>query len=171
MGGEAMTVLVLSILGALAAYAMYLAAVSSRRSTDPMQHLDAGQRLPGWAYAFASTGIVLAVFEPFDHLRLLAAYGYQYNETVLGLIIVALAAALFQKRLWLASRITAARTMGELLGAYYGSPALRLYLLAVLFLFSVPGPAYFLGQAGGLPPPASPGATSRPLALSALARL
>jgi len=164
-----MTTLLLALLGLLAAYAFYLAAVCSRRSRAPEDHLDAGQRLPGWAYAFAATGVTLAVFEPFDHFRLLAAYGYQYNETVLGLILVALCAALFQKRIWLASRITASRTMGDLLGAYYASPAIRLYLLAVLFLFSVPLAAYFLGQAGDLLEAASHGGIARLLGIGGIA--
>ena len=99
----------LALLGLLATYALYLAALCSRRSRTPEDHLDAGQRLPGWAYAFAATGVTLAVFEPFDHFRLLAAYGYQYNETVLGLILVALCSAVFQKRIWLASKVTVPR--------------------------------------------------------------
>src|SRR5262245_48014475 len=101
-----MTTLLLAMLGLLAAYPIYLAALCGGRARRPEAHLDAGQLLPGCAYAFAATGVTLAVFVPFDHFRLLAAYGYQYNETVLGLILVALCAALFQKRIWLAARIT-----------------------------------------------------------------
>jgi solute:Na+ symporter, SSS family len=164
-----MTPLLLAILGLLGAYAIYLAALCSRRSPAPEHHLDAGRRLPGWAYAFAATGATLAVFEPFDHFRLLAAYGYQYNETVLGLILVALCATLFQKRIWLAARITARRTLGDLLGAYYASPAIRLYLLAVLFLFSVPLAGHFLGQAGDLLETASHGEIPRLLGIGGLA--
>jgi solute:Na+ symporter, SSS family len=164
-----MTTLVLAMLGLLVAYAVHLAVLCSRKGSSPEDHLDAGRRLPGWAYAFAATGVTLSAFEPFDHFRLLAAYGYQYNETVLGLILVALCATVFQKRIWLASRIVGRRTLGDLLGAYYGSPAIRLYLLFLLFLFSVPFAGHFLGQAGDLLQTASRGAIPRLLAVGGLA--
>ena len=63
---------------------------------------------------------------------------------------MALAAALFQNCLWLAGRITGSRSLGELFGAHFQSPSIRIYVLFVLFLFAVPLAATLLGSAGEL---------------------
>src|SRR5262249_11326249 len=108
---------------------------------------------------------------PYDYLRLLSAYGFQANQLALSLILVALATALFlfQKRLWLAARITGSRSVGDVFGAHFQSTSIRIYLLLVLFLFAVPFAATLLGSAGELLVQASGGAISRAAAIAGLA--
>ncbi len=112
---------------------------------------------------------MLASVGPYDYLHLLSAYGFQANQLALSLILVALAAALFQKRLWLAARITGSRALGDVFGAHFQSASIRIYLLLVLFLFAVPFAAALLGSAGELLAQASGGAISRASAITGLA--
>ena len=145
-----MTALLPTALAFLIAYAIYIAALCRHAAGRPEDFLDAAQSLPSWAYIFAGGGIVVAALGLQDHLLLTARYGLQYSHVAIGLIVVALASVLIQKRLWLAARITGSRTAGNLMGDYYDSIAIRLYLLGILFLFSVPVVAYLLAETGSL---------------------
>jgi Na+/proline symporter len=145
-----MTTLLTAAAGVLLAQAIYFATLCARASRNPEAHLDGDLSLPGWCYIFGGGGVVLAGVGLHDHLVLVSTYGLQYSHVAIGLILVAIAGSLFHKRIWLASRITRLRTLGELLGSYYRSPTIRIYLLAVLFLFSIPFASYALLEAGNL---------------------
>jgi Na+/proline symporter len=157
------------MLAVFAAFTLYIAAQSAKSGDSPAAFVDAGQNLPGWTYIFAGSGALLASVGPYDYLRLLSVYGFQANQLALSLILVALVMALFQKRLWLAARMTGSRSLGEVLGAHYQSTSIRIYVLVVLLLFAVPFAATLLGSAGELLAQASGGALSRAAAISALA--
>jgi solute:Na+ symporter, SSS family len=154
-----------------AAFALYIAAQSAKNEIGPAAYIDAGQSLPSWTCIFAGSGVLLASIGPYDYLRLLSTYGFQANQLGLSLVLVALTAALFQTRIWLAARITGSRSLGELFGAHFRSPSIRIFVLLVLFLFAVPFAATLLGSAGELLAQASGGAISRPLAAAELAAL
>jgi Na+/proline symporter len=145
-----MTPLLVSTLGIIAVFGLYLATISGRQAQQPCDFVDGGQALPPWVVIFAGAGIALASLGLADHLVLLSTFGLQYNQIAVGLIVVALCAALTQKRIWLAARLTNLRTLGDLLGDYFGSTALRIFMLVVLFLFSIPFAAMCLAQAGAL---------------------
>ncbi len=144
-----------------AAYALYLAAQVSRHVTNGSDHLDAGSSLTDWAYIFAAAGVLIAGLGPFDHLRLVASYGFQANMLFLSLVCMGLAGALFQKRLWLASRILDAKSPGDVFARYFESPSIRIFMLGAAFLFAVPLASYLLGEAADLLASASSGAISR----------
>ena len=164
-----MTSLLAVMLAVFAAFTLYIAAQSAKSGDSPAAFVDAGQNLPGWTYIFAGSGALLASVGPYDYLRLLSVYGFQANQLALSLILVALVMALFQKRLWLAARMTGSRSLGEVLGAHYQSTSIRIYVLVVLLLFAVPFAATLLGSAGELLAQASGSALSRAAAISALA--
>ena len=164
-----MTSLLAVMLAVFAAFTLYIAAQSAKSGDSPAAFVDAGQNLPGWTYIFTGSGALLASVGPYDYLRLLSVYGFQANQLALSLILVALVMALFQKRLWLAARMTGSRSLGEVLGAHYQSTSIRIYVLVVLLLFAVPFAATLLGSAGELLAQASGGALSRAAAISALA--
>jgi solute:Na+ symporter, SSS family len=145
-----MTELLVVAISVLFAYALYIAAQCTRTDPFPENYLHSGASLPTWTYVFAASGIIVAGFGLPDHLRLLSYYGFQRNQLVLGLIVVALAGALFQRRLTIAAQIIDAKTIGALFGAYYQSTSIRLYLLLVAFLFAVPFCAASLLEAGTL---------------------
>lgn len=164
-----MTNLLITVSGVFFAYAIYIASRCARIDARPEDFLDAGLGIPPWAYIFAGSGVVVAGLNLHDHLLLFSRYGLQYGHVAVGLVLVGLAGALVQKRLWLAARILSLRTVGELMGAHYGSVALRICLLAILFLFSVPFAAYCLSEIGSLVAAATGGAVSSSLAIWATA--
>jgi solute:Na+ symporter, SSS family len=159
------------LLALFGAFALYIAAQSAKSENSPAAYVDAGQNLPSWAYIFAGSGALLASVGPYDYLRLLSVYGFQANQLVLSLTLVALVTALFQKRLWLAARITGSRSLGEVFGAHYQSTSIRIYLLVVVFLFAVPFAATLIGCAGELLARASEGAISRVAASAVIAAI
>lgn len=156
-----MTPLLLVILGLFFAYGLYICALAARRATRPEDFLHAAGALPGWAVVFVLPGVALAAFPLHDHLLLTARYGLQAGQVVLGLVLVALCAALVQKRLWLAARLTRIPSPVELLGTYYHSISLRVFLFAVLLLFAVPFAAECLGLGGTVIQQATGGMVSR----------
>lgn len=143
-----MTSLLVILIGVVFAYAIYIATMSARWTSRPEHYLDGGKAVPAWGHIFAGAGLALAGLSLYDHLLLVSAYGLQASHLAVGLVLVAIAAALFQKRLWVAARLTGLRTLGDLLGAYYGSVTLRIFLLVILFLFAVPVSALALAQIG-----------------------
>jgi solute:Na+ symporter, SSS family len=159
------------LLALFGAFALYIAAQSAKSENSPAAYVDADQNLPSWAYIFAGSGALLASVGPYDYLRLLSVYGFQANQLVLSLTLVALVTALFQKRLWLAARITGSRSLGEVFGAHYQSTSIRIYLLVVVFLFAMPFAATLLGCAGELLARASEGAISRVAATAVIAAI
>jgi solute:Na+ symporter, SSS family len=149
------------ILILLAAYALYLAAQVARHTANASDHLDAGASLGNWVYIFVAAGVLAAGLGPFDHLRLVARYGFQADMLFLSLVCMGLAGALFQKRLWLASRILQATSPGDVFARYYQSPSIRIFMLGTTFLFAVPLASHFLSQAADLLVAASSGAIGR----------
>ena len=160
-----MTTLLVVVLGLFYAYAIYIASLSARRAPRPCDFLDGGGMLPAWSTIFAATGVVLAGLGLYDHFLLTALYGLQYSHVALGLVLVALCAAVVQKRLWLAARLSRVASPVELLGAYYGSITIRLFALVVLFLFAVPFAACSLSLIGDLVAAATGGAVPRAAAI------
>lgn len=164
-----MTTLFLSALGTLAAYAVYIATASARRARKPGDFLDGGLAIPGWATIFAGTGVVIASLGLEDHLLLTATYGLQYSHVALGLILAAIAAALIHGRLAIVARLTGLHTAGALLGSYYSSTAIRLYVLLVVLLLSLPFAATQLAETGALMESATGGAVPAPVVIWACA--
>ncbi|GAB5469360.1 MAG: hypothetical protein Kilf2KO_23900 [Rhodospirillales bacterium] len=156
-----MTSLLLSVLGFFLAYAIYVATLTARQANCAEDYLDGGRDLPGWCFVFAGTGLLLSAIGLYDHYLLLALFGLQYNHIALGIVLAAMAGAIVQKRLWLAARITGLKTLGDLLGAYYGSTALRVLLLILLLLFALPFAAQSLGRLGLVVETASQGQLPR----------
>jgi Na+/proline symporter len=156
-----MTPLLVVLLGLFFAYALYIAALAASASARPQDFLHAGGALPGWVMIFVLPGVVLGALPLCDHLLLTARYGLPVGQTGLGLVLVALCAAVVQKRLWLAARLTGILSPVELLGAYYQSVALRLFLFAVVLLFALPFAAQSLGLAGTVIAEATGGGVSR----------
>lgn len=164
-----MTTLLLTVLGFFAAYAIYIATRVARQSRRAEDYLDGGGDVPGWAFLFAATGVVVAGLGLYDHYLLLARFGLQYSHVALGVVLAALAGVLVQKRLWLAARITGLRTLGELLGTYYGSTGLRTLVFLLLVLFTIPFVVMSLSRLGGLIEIATMAAVPRTVAIWGMA--
>jgi SSS family solute:Na+ symporter len=162
-----MTTLLMVVLGALAAYAIHIATACAR--ARPLDEADGGGTLPAWTFIFAGAGVVLGGIGLDNHLLLTARFGLQYNHVAVGLVLVALTGALVHTRTWLAVRITGIASPADLLGTYYGSPTIRIFVLVLVALFAVPFSATALAQTGILVEAATDGALPRPLVIFATA--
>lgn len=156
--------LIMSLL-VLAAFAIYIAAQTSRHARLASDHINGGGNLSGWTHVFAASGAFIAALGPYDHLRLVAVFGYQANSLFLSLVCLGLVGALFQKRLWLASRIFNETSPGDVFSRYYQSPSIQIYMLSVALLFALPFSAYLLSQAADLLAAASSGHIDRTAAV------
>ena len=156
-----MTTLLLTALGISFVYAVYIAAASASALQRPSDFLDGGMLIPAWGYILGGAGVVVAALGLEDHLLLIATYGLQYNHVALGLILAALTGTLVHKQLWLTARLTGMRTAGQLLGTYYASTTIRLYVLLVVGLFALPFAASLLAETGALLEQATGGALPR----------
>ncbi len=153
-----MTPLVIAALGLLAAYALYISALTARAGAP---FLDGGADIPGWAAMFTTAGIMVAGAGLADHLALVSRFGLQASHTALGLVLGAMAGLLVHKRLWIAARIAGLATPGEALGRYYGSVTLRIVMLTLTVLFALPWSAHLLSGTAQLVETATHGAIPR----------
>ena len=156
-----MTTILVTIIGLLAVYAVYIAAMLARIERPPQAFLDGGNNIPGWAFAFCAAGVVLVGSGLANHLALVSRFGLQANHIGVGMIIAALTAVLVQKRFWLAARIAGLRSPGMALGCYYQSTALRIVAMGLTALFALPYAAHLLGGVGDVVEAATGGGVPR----------
>lgn len=161
-----MTVLVIAALGLLAAYALYIAALTARAGV-PL--VDGGGDIPGWAAMFTGAGVMVAGVGLADHLALVSRFGLQAVHPAMGLVLGAMAGLLVQKRLWVAARIAGMASPGEALGRYYGSITLRIVMLTLAVLFALPWAAHILSGAAQVITAATGGVIGRAPAVWGLA--
>ncbi|MFN7599571.1 MAG: hypothetical protein ACK5PT_23115, partial [Cereibacter sp.] len=161
-----MTFLIVAALGLLAAYALYIAALTARAGT-PL--LDGGADIPGWAAMFTAAGVMVAGPGLADHLNLVSRFGLQAVHPAMGLVPGAMAGFVVHKRLWVAARIAGMTSPGEALGRYYGSVTLRVVVLTLAILFALPFSAHLLSGTGQIVATATDGAVPRAVAVWVLA--
>jgi len=160
------TFLIVAALGLLAAYALYIAALTARAGT-PL--LDGGADIPGWAAMFTAAGVMVAGPGLADHLNLVSRFGLQAVHPAMGLVPGAMAGLVVHKRLWVAARIAGMTSPGEALGRYYGSVTLRVVVLTLAILFALPFSAHLLSGTGQIVATATDGAVPRAVAVWVLA--
>ena len=111
-----MTFLLVIIFGLMFVYALYIAAQTARRGSEPGDFLNAGMALPSWSVMFLLPAIGVAALGLERQLLLVTRYGLQASHVAIGLVTVAVAGVLIWNRLWVATRLASLRTPGEALG-------------------------------------------------------
>jgi solute:Na+ symporter, SSS family len=164
-----MTALLFAALALMFAFAIYVGVLSGRRTGAADEFINGGRALPPWVFIFAGSGIFLGSLGLHDHFLLTAHYGLQYSHVALGLTFAALCGAVVYKRLWVAARMSGLDSPIAIVGAYYGSVALRVVLLGLTMIFAVPFAALSLALAGDLIAGASGGVLTRDYAIFVLA--
>jgi Na+/proline symporter len=164
-----MTNLLLAAGALFFAFAIYIGVLCGRRASKPEEFLDGGGDLPPWALIFAATGVLLGSLGLHDHFLLTALYGLQYSHVALGLTLAALCGAVVNKRLSLAARLVSLESPIGIMGAYYGSVAIRVVLLALTLIFAAPFAALSLSLAGDIIATATGDAVPRGQAVFVLA--
>jgi SSS family solute:Na+ symporter len=122
----------------LAAYAIYWGLVLGRRDQGPDDWFLAGRGTSAWQYVLAGTAMSVTGWLALGHPSMVFQFGLPFSQTALAAICIPLAGILFLKRIWLLARRHGARTPAQLLGDYYQSELLRLFVLLVALTFAVP---------------------------------
>ena len=122
-------------------------AISARTAAD---YFIAGRRLPAWAFILAGTATSLSGLIFLGHPGLTYTDGLPYAYASLYAITMPFTGVLFLKRQWLLGQRFGFVTPGEMLAYYFESNSLRLLVVAVALVFSVPYLGLQLRAAGFL---------------------
>lgn len=109
-----------------------------RLTTSANEYMIASRQLPLWAFVLAATATSFSGFTFIGHPGLIYLDGFQYAHTSFYAIVIPFAGLLFLKRQWLIGKAGGFITPGEMLGSYYRSDTIRLLVILIALIFSVP---------------------------------
>ncbi|MBI1384218.1 MAG: sodium:solute symporter family protein [Rhizobiales bacterium] len=110
-------------------------ALSARSATD---YLIAGRSVPFWIFVVAATATSFSGATFLGHPGLIYADGFQYAYTSFYAIVIPLTGVLFLKRQWMIGKRFGFVTPGEMFASYFRGDAVRLLVVLVAIMFSVP---------------------------------
>ena len=120
------------------AYCIYWGIRCMRMSKTAGDYMIAGRSLPIWVYVLAATATSFSGWTFVGHPGLLYTSGFQYAYASFYAITIPLTGLLFLKRQWLLGKRFGYVTPGEMFGDYFRSNAIRVLIVIVAFIFSVP---------------------------------
>ncbi|MDX1607179.1 MAG: sodium:solute symporter family protein, partial [Candidatus Competibacterales bacterium] len=132
------------------AYAVACGIQGARRATTVDHYFLAGRQLPFWAFVMAATATTYSGWSFIGSPGQIYAHGLPYSGGQLSAITMPLAGVLLLKRQWLLGRRFGFVTPGEMLAYYFRSDLLRLLVVLVALVFSVPYLGVQLRAAGFL---------------------
>lgn len=121
-----------------AIYCVYWGYRGMRLSTTANEYMIASRQLPLWVFVLAATATSFSAFTFVGHPGLIYVDGLQYAHTSFYAIVIPFAGLLFLKRQWLLGKAYGFITPGEMFGTYYRSDTIRLLVVLVALIFSVP---------------------------------
>lgn len=124
------------------AYCLYWGAVGARLSHSASDYFLADRSLTPWISVLAVTGSAFSAWVFLGQPALIFRDGLQFAQLSLAAITIPLTGVLFFKRQWLLGKRFGYVTSGEMLADYFSSPLLRLLVVLIAVVFSVP----FLGM-------------------------
>lgn len=110
-------------------------ALTAKTATDYML---AGRGIGLWVFVLAATATSFSGWTVMGHPALIYRDGFQYAYASFYAITIPLTGVLFLKRQWMLGRRYGFVTPGEMLSAYFQSDAIRLLVLLVALVFSIP---------------------------------
>jgi solute:Na+ symporter, SSS family len=122
-------------------------AISARTASD---YVIAGRRISFWVFVLATTAVSFSGWILMAQPGMVHADGLPYAYLAFGAIAVPLTGLLFFKRQWIIGKRFGFVTPGEMLSYYFRSDAIRLLVVLVTVVFSVPYLALQLRAAGFL---------------------
>ena len=151
------------------AYCIYWGVVGARLSHSAGDYFLADRGLSPWIIVLAVTGSSFSGWVFLGHPALIFRDGLQFAQLSLAAITIPLTGVLFFKRQWLLGKRFGYVTSGEMLADYFSSPLLRLLVMLVAVVFSVPFLGMQLRASGALMQVLTGGAVDGTLAMWALA--
>ncbi len=150
-------------------YCIFWGARCGLRAPNASDFFVAGRRLPIWLFVMAVTTASFGGWSFIGHPGLVFRDGFPYVFAAIGAIAIPLSGVVLLKRQWALSKRFGYLTPGEMLADYYGSEAVRLFVLAIALLFAIPFVGLLLGGSGFLISMVTDGYVSRDMAMWGLA--
>lgn len=147
------------------AFCVYWGIVSGRMAGSAADYFLADRRLPPWLFVLGGTVISFTGWTFIGNPAVIFRDGFQFAELSLAAAVIPLAGVLFLKRQWLIGRRFGFVTPGEMFADYFQSEFMRLLLLLITLVFSVPFIGMQLRASGALLKLASDGAIDADLAM------
>ncbi|MGI9491240.1 MAG: sodium:solute symporter family protein [Geminicoccaceae bacterium] len=122
-------------------------AVSSKTASD---YFLAGRKIPLWVFMLAATAASFSGWTFMVNPGLIYQDGFQVTFVALSAITIPLTGLLFLKRQWILGRRFGFVTPGDMLAYYFRSDGIRILVVLVALVFSVPFLALMLRASGML---------------------
>ena len=132
------------------AYCMQWGVSSARMARRPADFFLASRQLPAWVFVLSATAASFAGWAFLGQPALTMRDGLPFAQLALAAVTIPLTGVLFLKRQWLLGRRFGYSTPGEMFSDYFGGDALRILVLIVALLCSVPFVGMQLSASGYL---------------------
>ncbi|SMF29271.1 solute:Na+ symporter, SSS family [Tistlia consotensis] len=144
------TVWLLAFVAAYLAYCLYWGAASARLVATANDFFLADRGISPWIFVLAATATSFSGWVFLGHTGLVFADGFQFAQLSLCAVTIPLTGIVFLKRQWLLGRRYGYVTPGDMFADYFGGEAMRLLVMLVALVFSVPFVAMQLSASGRL---------------------
>jgi len=131
-------------------YCLYWGISGMRSSKTASDYFIAGRSLPLWVFVLAATAASFSGWTFMGHPSLVFRDGFQYAYASFYAITIPFTGVLFLKRQWMLGKRYGYVSPGEMLADYFQGDGIRLLVVAVAILYSVPYLGVQLGAAGYL---------------------
>jgi len=119
-------------------YCLFWGLKSALSANTASDYFVAGRQIPLWVFILAATATSFSAWTFMGHPGLIYRDGLQYAYASLYAIVIPFTGVLFLKRQWMLSKRFGFITPGEMLAYYFKSDTLRILVLLVALIFSVP---------------------------------
>ena len=147
------------------AYVAYWGAASERLVVSANDFFLADRGISPWIFVLAATASSFSGWVFLGHTAFIYLDGFQLAQLSLCAVTIPLTGVMFLKRQWLLGRRYGYVTPGDMFADYFGSEAMRILVLLVALVFSIPFVALQLTASGDLIQILSDGTVDRTVAM------
>ena len=132
------------------AYCIYWGLKSARMAKTAGDYFIAGRQLGMWVFVLAATATSFSGWTFMGHPGLVFRDGFQYAYASFYTITIPFTGVMFLKRQWMLGKRFGYVTPGEMFSDYFQGDAIRILVVIVALLFSIPYLGVQLGASGFL---------------------
>ncbi|MDH3910100.1 MAG: sodium:solute symporter [Rhodospirillales bacterium] len=132
------------------AYCIFWGVKSAMAAKTASDYFIAGRRLSIWVFILAATATSFSGWTFMGHPGLVYRDGFQYAYASFYTITIPFTGVMFLKRQWMLGKRFGYVTPGEMLADYFKGDAIRILVVLVALLFSIPYLGVQLGASGFL---------------------
>ena len=132
------------------AYCIYWGWKCAQMAKSASDYFVAGRQLSLWVFVLAATATSFSGWTFMGHPGLIYRDGFQYAYASFYAITIPFTGVMFLKRQWMLGKRFGYVTPGEMLADYFQGDAIRILVVTVALLFSIPYLGLQLGASGFL---------------------